>query len=158
MLPRTGGGITNKPGARYTCLCSLTEERFSLRVAFRYLIGDSFSVISLLLAWLFYQPFLFFIVAYLLLLQLRVVWQPWTQRCRYFAILSYSTVVSSSLQHVQLSRTELHGTSKAPKSRDWNTDKKAKETVPKFRDCILVCELFSYLAYQDRTSEIITSP
>ena len=37
---------------------------------------------------------------------------PPAQRCRYFAILSYSTVASSSLQHVQLSRTELHGTSK----------------------------------------------
>jgi len=73
----TGGDITNKPGARYTCLYPLCTGRFSPRVAFRYFISDSFSVTSLLLTWLFYIAFsLTFTTAELLLLQLRVVWQP----------------------------------------------------------------------------------
>ena len=73
----TGGGITNKPGARYTCLYPLRIGRFSPRGVFRYFISDSFSVTSLLLTWLFYIAFsLTFATAELLLLQLRVVWQP----------------------------------------------------------------------------------
>ena len=56
----TGGGITNKPGARYTCLYPLCTGRFSPRVAFRYFISDSFSVTSLLLTWLFYIAFSLF--------------------------------------------------------------------------------------------------
>ena len=60
MSPRTSGGITNKPGARYTCLYPLCTGRFSPRVAFRYFISDSFSVTSLLLTWLFYIAFSLF--------------------------------------------------------------------------------------------------
>ena len=101
----TGGGITNKPGARYTCLYPLCTGRFSPRVAFRYFISDSFSVTSLLLTWLFYIAFSLFHSSLSTPFAAKSgLTTPPAQRCRYFAILSYCTVVSSSLQHVQFLR------------------------------------------------------
>ena len=65
-----------------------------------------------------------FTTAELLLLQLRVVWQPRLHSVadtpQYFL---YNTVVSSSLQHVQLSLTELLGTTRVYRRAKWGAVK-----------------------------------
>jgi len=58
-------------------ILSAADNVLNYLLAIWYFISDSFSVTSLLLTWLFYIAFsLTFTTAELLLLQLRVVWQP----------------------------------------------------------------------------------